>query len=291
MTQPATPFPPAADEDDDSIVVLEALPPPQAPTMGVFVGRDGVARPRERVLAAETPISITVNGIAHVVMMASPVDIEDFVAGFALSEQIVRHVSEIESIDVRPLTFGVLAQLRVPTELGRSLLETRRNLVGQTGCGICGVVELEQAIRRYGALSTRPAMDAAAVFKAWDGLPDMQPLNRGTGAVHAAGFATGDGRLLAVREDVGRHNALDKLIGHLGRAGIDPATGFCLMTSRISFELVQKCLACGLPGLVGISAPTELAVRLAREHRLTLVALARADGFQVFSDPWGLFPA
>ena len=283
--------PAPVDMDDDDIVLLDAPPPPQETTGGLFVGRDGQPQARDRVLAAETPVSITVNGIAHVVMMASPLDIEDFVAGFALSEQIVRDVSQIEAIDVRPLEFGLLAQLRVPAELARPLTENRRNLVGQTGCGICGVVELEQAIRRYGGIRNRPVLEAAAVFGAWDALPERQPLNRATGAVHAAAFATADGTLVAVREDVGRHNALDKLIGHLGRAGIDPASGFGLMTSRISFELVQKCLAAGLPALVGISAPTGLAVRLAREHRLTVLALARSDGFLVVSDPWGLFTA
>jgi FdhD protein len=279
----------ASDTEDDDIVILDAPPPPDFRAGSVFVGRDGRPEARERTLAAEVPVSITYNGLAYAVMMASPLDIEDFVTGFSLTEEVVKQAADIEEILVRPIELGLLAQARIPAELGRAMLENRRNLVGQTGCGICGVVELEQAVRRYGGNKSRPQLDARAVFAAWDGLSERQPLNARTGAVHAAAFADAQGRLLAVREDVGRHNALDKLIGHLARSGIPPESGFCLMTSRISFELVQKCLASGIPALVGISAPTSLAVRLSNEHRLTLLALARKDGFQVFSDPYALF--
>ena len=281
----------ASDTEEDEILILDAPPPPEVAQPSVFIGRDGAPQPRERVLAAEVPVSITYNGLAYAVMMASPLDIEDFVTGFSLTEEVVKQASEIEEIVVRPIELGLLAQARIPAERGRALMENRRNLVGQTGCGICGVVELEQAVRRYGGNKSRPGMDAAAIFAAWDGLSPRQPLNARTGAVHAAAFADAQGRLLAVREDVGRHNALDKLIGHLAREGVSPSSGFCLMTSRISFELVQKCLASGIPALVGISAPTSLAVRLSQEHNLTLAALARQDGFQVFSDPYRLFAA
>lgn len=280
---------PGPDRDPDEIVVLDAPPPPHAPAETVFVARDGSSTARGRVLAAEVPVSISYDGLAYAVMMASPVDIEDFVTGFSLTEEVVASPAGIEAIEIRPLELGLLAQVRLAGERGRDMLRSRRTLVGQTGCGICGVVELEQAVRRYGGNRHRPDLDAAAVFAAFDALPGRQALNAATGAVHAAGFATRSGGLLAVREDVGRHNALDKLIGHLARAGIDPASGFVLMTSRISFELVQKCLAAGLPAVAGISAPTGLAVRLSRENNLTLLALARRDGFQVFSDPYGQF--
>lgn len=278
------------DRDDDDIVVLDSPPPPQSSAATLFVSRDGSIVTRERIVAAEVPVSISYDGLAYAVMMASPVDLEDFVTGFSLTEEVVGSPAEIEAIDVRPLELGILAQVRLAGQRGRDMLRTRRTLVGQTGCGICGVVELEQAVRRYGGNTKRPDLDAAAVFAAFDTLPDRQVLNLATGAVHAAGFATAAEGLLAVREDVGRHNALDKLIGHLARTGRDPASGFVLMTSRISFELIQKCLAAGLPAVAGISAPTSLAVRLARENGLTLLALARRDGFQVFSDPFGLFP-
>jgi FdhD protein len=286
---PSPLIPDATSRDPDDIVVLDAPPPPQAPVETLFVSREGRAERRERVLAAEVPVSISYNGLAYAVMMASPIDIEDFVTGFSLTEEVIGSPGDIEAIDVRPLELGLLAQVRLASERGRDMLRTRRTLVGQTGCGICGVVELEQAVRRYGGNRHRPAMDAGSVFSAFDALPEGQDLNAATGAVHAAGFATIRDGLLAVREDVGRHNALDKLIGHLARTGTDPASGFVLMTSRISFELVQKCLAAGLPAVAGISAPTGLAVRLSRENNLTLLALARRDGFQVFSDPYGLF--
>ncbi|MCP8937718.1 formate dehydrogenase accessory sulfurtransferase FdhD [Alsobacter sp. SYSU M60028] len=269
-----------------------ATPPsPSVEAGAVVVTRGGAVEPASRVLAAETPVSVTYNGIAYAVMMASPCDIEDFVTGFSLTEQVVAEAAEIESIDVRALERGLLAQARIPAARGRGLVENRRNLVGQTGCGICGIVELDQAVRSYGVNATRPAMDADAVFAALRALAPRQALNAETGATHAAAFADAEGRLLAVREDVGRHNALDKLIGHLARTGISPAGGFVVMTSRLSFELVQKCLATGVTALVGISAPTELAVRLAREHGLTLVGLAREDSFQVLSDPFDLWRA
>jgi FdhD protein len=184
---------------------------------------------------------------------------------------------------------GVLAQARIPAARARRLTEQRRNLVGQTGCGLCGLVELEAAIRRYPAIAIRPSISPKAVFAALAALPAGQALNRATGAVHAAAFCSPAGGILAVREDVGRHNALDKLIGHVARTGTAAASGFVLMTSRLSFELVQKCLAMGIPALVGISAPTALAVSLAQDHGLTLVGLARPDRIQVFSDPHGLF--
>jgi FdhD protein len=278
-------------EDEDEIRILDAPPPPVLEQNSLFVPRKGLPKGRARRLAAEVPVSITYNGVAYAVMMASPIDIEDFVTGFSLTEEVVRSAAEIEEILVRPIELGLLAQGRIPLARGRALTENRRTLVGQTGCGICGVVELEQAVRRYGGNKSRPLMDSDSVFAAWDALSPRQALNAETGAVHAAAFADAQGRLIAVREDVGRHNALDKLIGALVREGVEPASGFCLMTSRISFELVQKCLAIGLPALVGISAPTSLAVRLSRENNLTLLALARSDGFQVFSDPYGLFPA
>lgn len=276
--------------DEDEIEILSEPPPPRLEAQTLAVARDGSVQERGRALAAEVPVSITYNGLAHAVMMASPLDIEDFVVGFSLTEQIIESPDEIEEIIVRPITLGLLAQAMIPTHRQKALMENRRNLVGQTGCGICGIVELEQAVRRFGPIKARPQISGPAIFKAMDALYPMQILNRDTGAVHAAAFATPDGEILAVREDVGRHNALDKLIGHLARRRIPADQGFCVMTSRISFELVQKCLAAGIPALAGISAPTGLAVRLSAEHRLTLIALARSDTFQVFSDPHGLFP-
>lgn len=279
------------DDALDEPRLLDAPPQAELAAQAVAIGRDGHRQPLHRALAAEVPVSITYNGIAHAVMMASPLDLEDFVTGFSLSEEIVASPAEIEDIQIRALDLGLLAQAQIKEERSRHLIAHRRNLVGQTGCGLCGIVELDAALRGYAALTGAPAVAPAAVFAALDALYGQQPLNRATGAVHAAGFCHVDGRIAAVREDVGRHNALDKLIGHLARSGTAPGTGFAVLTSRISFELVQKCLAARLPVLVGISAPTALAVRLAKEHRLTLIGVARADSIQVFCDPFGLFGA
>jgi FdhD protein len=278
------------EDDEDVIALAREWPAASLASAPVYVDRSGRPARRERALAAECPVSITYNGLAHAVMMATPSDIEDFLVGFSLTEEIVASAAEIESMDVRALELGLLGQVWIPADRQKTMMEHRRNLVGQTSCGICGLVELEQAVRRYGPVAAVPQVDTAAVFAAFDALPERQVLNRETGAAHAAAFADRQGRILAVREDVGRHTALDKLIGHLARDGIDPASGFVAMTSRISFELVQKCLSRGIPMLAGISVPTALAVDLASSHRLTLVALARSDGFQVFSDPHGLFP-
>lgn len=278
-------------DDEDTIAFAREWPPAKVHSSPVFVDRAGIATARQRALASECPVSITYNGLAHAVMMATPQDIEDFLVGFSLTEEIVASAAEIGSLDVRALELGLLGQVWIPAERQKALMEHRRNLVGQTSCGICGLVELEQAVRRYGPIAAKPKAGAAAVFAAFDALPGRQALNAETGAAHAAAFADHEGRLVAVREDVGRHTALDKLIGHLAREGIDPASGFVAMTSRISFELVQKCLSRGIPMLAGISVPTSLAVELARSHGLTLVALARSDGFQVFADPHALFSA
>lgn len=242
-----------------------------------------------RTLAAEVPVSLTYNGIAHVVMMATPRDIEDFAVGFSLAEGIVDSAAEISGVEVREIAPGLLIRVDIPPARQEELIGKRRGLVGQTGCGICGVTELEQAIRAVRLVPPPPFLGAQAVFRALEALSGHQPLNRETGAVHAAAFADSAGNILLAREDVGRHNALDKLVGALAREGRDVASGFAVMTSRCSFELVQKCASAGIPALVTVSAPTDLAVDLARRAGLTLIALARADSALVFNDPSGLF--
>lgn len=242
-----------------------------------------------REVASEMPTALSYNGVAHVVMMTTPRDFEDFAVGFTLSEGIVAAASEIGEIEVRPAEAGMLVDSRIPQARFETLLGRRRNLVGQSGCGICGLEELEEALRPLPPLTGVPVLTREAVDRALDGLRGRQPLNAATGAVHAAAFCDASGNILAAREDVGRHNALDKLIGHLARAGLDPETGFALLSSRCSYELVQKAVAARIPALVTISAPTALAVRLAREARLTLIALARADSMLCFCDPHGLF--
>ena len=254
----------------------------------VRIAREGLA-PSERKVAAEVPVSITYNGLAHAVMMATPQDLEDFVTGFTLSEAIVERASEIEEIDIREIEGGgYLASLRVPKERFSAIMAGRRNIVGQSGCGICGIIELENLVRPVKPLGAPTPIAAAALFKCLDELRSHQPLNAITGAVHAAAFVK-DGKILACREDVGRHNALDKLIGHLARIGEPTSGGFVLLSSRCSFELVQKTALASAPMLVTVSAPTTFAIDLARKLGLTLIALARPDSMLCFSDPHKLF--
>lgn len=242
-----------------------------------------------REVASEMPTALSYNGVAHVVMMTTPQDFEDFAVGFTLSEGIVESVDEISAIDLRSADAGMLVDIRIPQARFEALLGRRRNLVGQSGCGICGLEELGEALRPLPPLDAAPVLDREAAARALDALRGRQPLNAATGAVHAAAFCDASGAILAAREDVGRHNAFDKLIGHMARAGLDPSAGFALLSSRCSYELVQKAVAARIPALVTISAPTALAIRLAREARLTLIALARADSMLCFCDPHGLF--
>ena len=250
---------------------------------------DGGVERASRPLAAEVPVSLTYNGIAHVVMMCTPQDMEDFAIGFSLAEGIVESPAELLGVEVREVASGLLVRVDIPPARSEQLIGRRRGLVGQTGCGICGVTELEHAIRAVRTVPPPPVIAPQAVFRALEALSDHQPLNRATGAVHAAAFADAEGNILLAREDVGRHNALDKLVGAMAREGRNAASGFAVMTSRCSFELVQKCAGAGIPTLVTVSAPTDLAADLARRAGLTLIALARRDSALVLSDPYDLF--
>ena len=251
--------------------------------------RAGGGEAIERTVAAEMPTALSYNGVAHVVMMLTPADYSDFAVGFSLSEGVVATVDEIGAVDVRASEVGMLVDLRIPDTRFAALLKRRRNLVGQSGCGICGLEELEETLRPLPPLDTRPRLDRTGIARALADLPRRQPLNAETGAVHAAAFCDVSGRIRAVREDVGRHNAFDKLIGHLARSGVDAHQGFALLTSRCSYELVEKAVMARIPALVTISAPTALALERARRARLTLIALARADSMLCFNDPCGLF--
>jgi len=242
-----------------------------------------------RVVAAEIPVSLTYNGVAHVVMMLSPTDLEDFALGFSLTEQIISNPDELLSCEARQVDQGYVVNCEIPKEGFVHLIEGRRNMVGQTGCGICGVVELEHAIRKLPELTSQTKANKAAIFTALETLEPLQSLNTETGAVHGAALVGAQGDILALREDVGRHNAFDKLIGHAARENLAHETGFVLLTSRCSHELVQKAVVFGVPMLVSISAPTTLAIELATCSGLTLVALARSDNVLCFNDPHGIF--
>jgi FdhD protein len=273
------------DEDEIPTFIQE---PPVRTERALEIAREGTRR-IERAIATEVPVSITFNGFAHAVMMATPDDLEDFVTGFTLSEAIVSNAGEIDEIDIRPVDGGMLAALRVPKERFNAVMAGRRNIVGQTGCGVCGIMEIENLVRPARPLPKPERIVPALIFDALAALRAHQPLNKETGAVHAAAFVDWAGTIKAVREDVGRHNALDKLIGHLARTKTPASSGFALLSSRCSFELVQKTALAGIPMLVTVSAPTTFAIDLARKSGLTLIALARADTMLCLSDPHGLF--
>jgi FdhD protein len=240
---------------------------------------------RQEKVAEEIPVALIYNGLPHVVMMASPSDLEDFALGFSLSEGVLLAQSEMYSILAMPSQEGV--EIRMDIELNRYLpLESqRRNLAGRTGCGICGAETFAQAIRHPPAVSGGPVLKAAVIAEAFQSLASRQMLNEQTGAVHAAAWMNSEGTIRCVREDVGRHNALDKLIGSTVRSDADIKTGVALITSRASFEMVQKAASVGITVLAAISAPTALAIRLAQETGVTLIGFARPGGFNVYTQP------
>ena len=247
------------------------------------------SEPSARLLANEVPVALEFNGQVYAVMMLTPSDLEDFAVGFSLSERIIVHASDIARIDVREGTRGIGVDIRLEKELSGRLAERRRSLPGQSGCGICGLTSIEEALPQLAKLGPPQHVTPAALFAALQALPVKQTLNKATGAVHAASFCSANGEIVAVREDVGRHNAFDKITGYLARSQIDPTAGFALLTSRCSYELVQKAVLARIPMLVTISAPTELAVSIAKETDLTLIALARRDSVLVFNDPFSVF--
>ncbi|MFC3693974.1 formate dehydrogenase accessory sulfurtransferase FdhD [Chenggangzhangella methanolivorans] len=239
----------------------------------------------ERATPEETPVAIVYDGSTQAVMMASPTDVEDFAVGFSLTEGIVRSVGEIESLEIVPHELGLEARMWLAKDPARQLGARRRAIAGPTGCGLCGVDSLAEAVKPARLVSADTIVTSADVHEALEALSRAQALNFETRAVHGAGFFRPGHGLLAVREDVGRHNALDKLAGHLARTGEDASTGFVVLTSRVSVEMIQKAAVIGTGLVVAVSAPTALGVRLAAEAGITLAAIARGDGFEVFTHP------
>lgn len=245
---------------------------------------DGV-EPGQRRTPEETAVALVHDASTTAVMMATPADLEDFAVGFSLSEGAIVRVEDIRELNVVAQDLGVEVRMWLAPDRALHVASRRRRLAGPTGCGLCGVDSLAEAVR-----SPRPVagkalrVDPAALLAGMAALSNAQPLGRETRAMHAAGFWTPTSGLLAVREDVGRHNALDKLIGARARSGaVDGSDGVVLLTSRVSVEMVQKTAVLGAPILCAVSAPTALAIRVAEEAGITLVAVARADGFEVFS--------
>lgn len=258
---------------------------PQVSVSGRSLQADGAADLR-RTLPEETPVAMVYNGSTQAVMMATPADIADFAYGFALTEGVITALDQIQSFEAVDHPNGIEARLWLSDDRAEAMAARRRFMAGPVGCGLCGIDSLEQATRalpRVTASGLR--LSRADVAGATEALRGQQPLHDQTRATHAAGFLRpGEGVIMA-REDVGRHNALDKLIGALARQGIDPGSGAFVMTSRLSVELVQKAALAGCPMLIAVSAPTAHALRLAEAAGITLVAFARGNGFDIYAHP------
>jgi|TARA_R100000049_G_C1957802_1_gene122008 FdhD protein len=261
-------------------------------TVDLSVQRIGLGDPGDRTLTRkvpiEAPVSIEVCGIGYAVMMATPCNLHDYLVGFALCEGLVENPGQIEHCAISEVEGGWVARMTLPTERAARAFERARQRVTESSCGLCGMDNIEEVLRPLPVLISRLSTDRTAIAKALAALRDHQDLGRATGAAHAAAFCGPDGAIQKVREDVGRHNALDKLIGALAKEGTDPAIGFILLSARCSYELVEKTVRAGCPMLVTISAPTSLAVERAKDARLTLVTLARSDSALIVTDENGI---
>ena len=239
----------------------------------------------DRAIPEETAVALSYGGGTYAVMMATPRDLEDFAIGFSLAEGVVATRDDIVSLDIVELDNGIDVQMWLEPSRASHLTERRRHIAGPTGCGLCGIDSISEAVRPAAIVGHGLHVTPQQIMTAMAALPPLQKLNVETRAVHAAAFWHPDRGVVALREDVGRHNALDKLAGALARQSVTAAEGVVLLTSRVSVELVQKTAAMGASVIVSVSAPTALAVRMAEAANITLCAIARADGFEVFSHP------
>ncbi|MDX1554729.1 MAG: formate dehydrogenase accessory sulfurtransferase FdhD [Xanthomonadales bacterium] len=247
--------------------------------------RPGAAPRGSDHIAAEVPVAMTYNRHAHVVMMATPDDFEDFGLGFSLTEGIIGSASDLLSVKVLPRDGGVELAMTI-TEAWYDRLQTqRRNMTGRTGCGLCGAERIDQALRYPEAVENRVQVSHRALQRAVSDMTAHQPLQSVTGATHGAAWCDLSGEVVELREDVGRHNALDKLIGCLARAGFDPQQGFVLVSSRASYEMVYKAAAVGMEVIMAVSAPTTLAVDFAQRSGMTLVGFARPGRHNIYTFP------
>lgn len=235
-------------------------------------------------IAEEVPVALVYKGISHAVMLATPQDLADFALGFSLSEGIIKTPSEMYDLEIVTETNGISVKMDIATERFSSLKEIRRTLAGRTGCGLCGTDSLEHAIKPLLPLDNiNFFVQHDALLTAYRNMPSNQALQAVTGATHASAWVNLQGEILLVREDVGRHNALDKLIGALAKSGIDTNTGFILTTSRASYEMVQKTVSAGVQLLAAVSAPTGLAIRMAEQSGLALVGFLRDKSYVIYS--------
>jgi FdhD protein len=247
--------------------------------------RDGRLAEGTRLIPEETALALTYNGGTYAVMMGTPQDLRDFAIGFSLSEGIVRSPDDIESLDVVELDDGIELRMWLSSEKAALLGERRRHIAGPTGCGICGIESIAEAVRPAAVVTLGRSFSPREIMAAMAAIAPLQKINIETRAVHAAAFWTPARGVVALREDVGRHNALDKLAGALAQQKVDASEGMVLLTSRVSVEMVQKTAAIGAPLMVAVSAPTALAVRTADAAGITLAAIARNDGFEIFTHP------
>jgi FdhD protein len=254
-------------------------------TVACSIWRQQGATDGKRIIPEETAVAFTYEGGSYAVMMATPQNLEDFALGFSLTEGLVASPADIRQLDVVEHDAGIELRMWLAEPRAAALSERRRHLAGPTGCGLCGIESLDEAVRPAQRVREGGVFTPAEIMRALEALAPRQELNRQTRAVHAAAFWRPDAGLVAVREDVGRHNALDKLAGALFRDRVPGHNGIVLLTSRVSVEMVQKTAAVGAPLIVAVSAPTALAVRTAEAAGITLVGVARSDGFEVFTHP------
>lgn len=266
------------------------MPAPVAKVPALRVAQDAETE-TARVIPEETPVALVYDGSTHAVMMATPSDLPDFAYGFSLTERMISSAEDVRELEIVEHEAGVELRMWLKSGLGKAHAERRRKIAGPTGCGLCGVESLDAAVAPPPATNAKEQFSADDVRQALASLEPAQDLNRETRAVHGAGFWTKDEGLVALREDVGRHNALDKLVGAVSRTDINAERGIVLLTSRVSVEMVQKTAVLGAGVIVAVSAPTSLAIRTAEAAGITLIAIARRDAFEVFTGGWRIGPA
>ncbi len=254
-------------------------------TVASMTWRHRGATDGKRIIPEETAVAFTYDGGSYAVMMATPQNLEDFALGLSFTERVISSPADIRQLDIVEHDAGIELRMWLSAPHAAALSDRRRHLAGPTGCGLCGIESLDEAVRPVSRVTTEQTFTFSEIMGALESLPARQELNRQTRAVHAAAFWRSDAGLHAVREDVGRHNALDKLAGALLRDRVPTHTGMVLLTSRVSVEMVQKTAMIGAPMIVAVSAPTGLAARTAEAAGITLVAIARGDGFEVFTHP------